>query len=254
MSLFYHKHSGQASDRQQIYNTRGLRYTRHIMQPKSTLHHRHIPLPRSTLVANGSLNALGALLSVGSFVPLVVIAGRAVAKGQVPIAIMAGISLFGGCTIYRYVMATISSFMNLKRPHPTLRALEEAGTFFLPVGIFMPFILSVLAGLWGWLLLGLVLSYAVTGFLLYLTIIGIFRRYAVGLGYFFFFVVVPLLPPVSQRLGTASLSWLFIAALTHLAGLAFRNKEDFPYAESIWQAFVLAALVLQYFGILSLLR
>jgi hemolysin III len=217
------------------------------------MHHRHIPLPPGTLIANGSLNALGSLLMVGGFFPLVVLAGKAAAEGRVAPAFMIGISLFGGCTIYRFVMATISSFMNLKQLHPTLRALEEAGTFFLPAGVYMPFILSSLAGLWGWLLLGLTLAYAVIGFVLYLTIIGIFRRYAVGLGYLFFFVIIPLLPAISQRLGATSLSWLLIAAITHLTGLIFRNKPDFPYAEPLWQAFVIAAIVLQYFAILSML-
>lgn len=206
----------------------------------------------SILLANGSVNAVGALLATGGFIPLVVRAGLAAAQQSVRAGYIVGVALFGGCVIFRFVIATINAFMSLRRPRPSLRALEEAGTFFLPAGIYMPFILTVLQGLSGWLLLGLSLFYAVSGFLLYLTIIGVFRTYAVSLGYLFFFVAVPLLPPFSGQFGDPTTSWLLAAALVHAVGLVFKNRPGFPYSDAVWQAFVVAGMVLQYSAIVSI--
>ncbi|MBU0936074.1 MAG: hypothetical protein KKI09_03635 [Spirochaetes bacterium] len=218
------------------------------MQKNATVHTAN--LSASVRIANGSLNGLASLLTIGGLVPLIVMAGSAAAAGTAPAAYVVGISLFGGVTIYRFVISTLHSFLSLRKPRPTLRALEEAGTFFLPAGIYMPFMLSSLSGFWGWLLLGMTLFYAVSGFLLYLTIIGVFRRYAVSFGYLLFFVLMPFFEPIRQRLGEISFLWLVPAAAMYLLALVFKNRPNSPFADSLWQAFVIAGVILQYFAIL----
>lgn len=200
-------------------------------------------------VASGVVNIIASAFAIAGFVVLVIRSSLALSQGSVGAAFIVAVSLYGACVIYRFVLASVAAFAGR---HGALRALDEAGTFFLPAGLVMPIAFSVLEGATRWILFGIAWGYAFVGFLLYLAIVGWFRRYAISLGYTFFFVILPVLPQIREALGELSFTWLFSGGALYLVAIMFRGKDDFPYSGALWHVFCLAGAGLQYAGISAL--
>lgn len=201
-------------------------------------------------LASAVISIVGSALSVAGFVVLVVRAAAAVSSGRLGPGFVVGVSVYGACLIYRFIMSALAGFLPANR---ALRSLDEAGPFFLPGGTLMPLLFSFITGAWRWSLFGLAWAYAAGGFLMFLSILGPFRRQIVPLGYVFFFLAVPLIAPVRGQLGDAAFMWLFSGGAFYLFGFVFRGKTGFPYANAVWNAFALAGSALQYFGISSVI-
>lgn len=201
---------------------------------------------RGTDPASGVIGIAGGTAAIAGFVVLVV---RAASDGTGGAAFVVGVALYGACLIYRFTMSAVASFAGRRG---ALGVLDEAGSFFLPAGTMMPVAFSFLDGALRWTLFGLAWAYAIVGFLLYLALLGGFRRYAVSVGYLFFFMVLPLIGPVRAALGEAAFGWLFAGGAVFAFGLLFRGKRSFPYADALWNAVALAGASLQYAGLSSL--
>jgi hemolysin III len=201
-------------------------------------------------LASGVINSFSSALAIAGFVVLVVRASRAELRGSVGPAFIVGVSLYGACVLFRFVMGSLAGFIGRRG---AFRSLEEAGAYFLPAGLLMPLVFSLLEGAGKWLVFASVWAYAVLGYVLHLAIVGWYRRYALSLGYLFFFVVLPLLAPIRASLGEDAFVWIFSGGAFFLIALIFRGKEGFPYADALWNAFVFAGVALQYLGISSIL-
>jgi hemolysin III len=201
-------------------------------------------------LASGVVNSFSSALAIAGFVVLVVRASRAELRGSVEPAFIVGVSLYGACVLFRFVMGSLAGFIGRRG---AFRSLDEAGVYFLPAGLLMPLVFSLLEGAGKWLVFASVWAYALLGYVLHLAIVGWYRRYAVSLGYLFFFFVLPLLAPIRASLGEDAFMWIFSGGAFFLIALIFRGKEGFPYAEALWNAFVFAGVALQYLGISSIL-
>ncbi len=208
--------------------------------------------------ASGIIASLGSGLAVAGFTVLVVRAASAASAGIVGPGYVAGVSVYGACLVYRYLISTLAGFIGERVPSAgrgrgALRTLDEAGPFFLPAGTLMPLLLSSVHGAWRWVAFGLSWGYAILLFPLYLAFLGRLRPRVIPVGYILFFLVFPSLAPIRAALGEEVFMWMFAGGALYLFGLLFRGKTGFPYANAVWQAFALAASVLQYFGISAVL-
>ncbi len=201
-------------------------------------------------LASGVINSVSSALAIAGFVVLVVRAARAELRGSMAPAFTVGVSLYGACVLFRFIMGSLAGFIGRRG---AFRSLEEAGAYFLPAGVLMPIVFSSLEGAGKWLVFASVWAYAAIGYVLHLVIVGWYRRYAVSLGYLFFFVILPLLAPIRAALGEDAFMWIFSGGAFFLVALLFRGKDGFPYAEALWNAFVFAGVALQYAGISSML-
>ncbi len=206
--------------------------------------------PKKRDLASGVINSLSSGLALAGFVVLVVRAAQAELRDSVRPAFIAGVAIYGACVLFRFIMGSLAGFIGRRG---AFRSLDEAGVYFLPAGVLMPIVFSSLEGAGKWLVFASVWAYAAIGYVLHLAIVGWYRRYAVSLGYLFFFVILPLLAPIRASLGEYAFMWIFTGGAFFLIALLFRGKDGFPYADALWNAFVFAGVALQYAGISSML-
>lgn len=199
-------------------------------------------LPRTKDLASGVVCIVASALATAGFA---VLAARTASRDAWPgrAGYIVAVSIYGACLIFRFVMGALSAFTDRRG---ALLALEEAGTFFLPAGMLMPVAFSYFHGVTRWLTFSLAWAYAFGGFVLHLALVGWFRRYAVSLGYAFFFVVLPALPGVRPALGAEAFGWVFAGGGMFLVALLFAGKDGFPYAHALWHAFSFGGVALSY--------
>ena len=171
--------------------------------------------------ASGTINSIAGALSIAGFVILIIRAAGSGSTTKPGAAFIVGVSIYGACVIYRFVIAAVAAFAGRRG---ALKSLEESGTFFLPAGVLMPIVFSFLEGAWRWTLFGLAWAYATAGFVLGLALVGDFRRYAISFGYLLFFVLVPLLSPIRAALGAHAFAWLFSGGMFYLIALLDRKS------------------------------
>jgi len=197
-------------------------------------------------IANAVSHGLGLLLAVAAL-PILVF--NAAQQGQA--ANVVGASLFAGTAIVLYLISTLYHALPAGRAKLLLNRLDHAAIYLFIAGSYMPFLLGVLRGPWGWALLSAVTAAAVVGVgakLLNrlqhpLWSTGLY----VGMGWMALVAAVPLV----ERMSPAGLGWLVAGGLSYTAGaVVFLLDSKLRYAHFVWHLFVLGGSTCHFFAVL----
>ena len=197
-------------------------------------------------IANAVSHGLGLLLAVAAL-PILVF--NAAQQGQA--ANVVGASLFAGTAIVLYLISTLYHALPAGRAKLMLNRLDHAAIYLFIAGSYMPFLLGVLRGPWGWALLSAVTAAAVVGVgakLLNrlqhpLWSTGLY----VGMGWMALVAAVPLV----ERMSPAGLGWLVAGGLSYTAGaVVFLLDSKLRYAHFVWHLFVLGGSTCHFFAVL----
>jgi hemolysin III len=131
------------------------------------------------------------------------------------------------------------------------RIIEHCAIFLLIAGSYMPFVLGILRGAWGWTIFGIVWGIAITG-----VVLKIFARTAhpmlfTGLYLAMGWLIVIAVKPLLVMMPTAGLVWLGVGGLSYTIGVIFFATDAWlKYGHLIWHLFVLAGTTCHYFAVL----
>lgn len=198
-------------------------------------------------IANAVSHGIGALLSVAALPILVAFAARHGGAADI-----VGAGLFAGTMILLYLVSTLYHALPAGRAKQWFNRLDHAAIYLFIAGSYMPFLLGVLYGVWGWTLFGVVWGIAAFG-----VAAKLFNRlrhplWSTGLYLAMGWVVLVAAVPLSERLTATSLTWLVAGGLAYTLGAAvYLFDGRVRYAHFAWHLLVMAGSACHFFAALT---
>jgi hemolysin III len=194
---------------------------------------------------NALTHGLGALLSLGGLVVLVILASRHGDAWHIVSCCIYGVTLlllFSSSTLYH-------SFRSQRLKH-IFHIIDHASIFLLIAGTYTPFVLVNLRGGWGWSLFGVIWGLALAGIVFQIFFVSRFRLVQVVIYLAMGWLVVIAFKPLLTRVPLPGMIWLLAGGLCYTAGVLFYLWKKLPFHHAIWHLFVLAGSIFHYFAIL----
>ena len=187
-------------------------------------------------IANAISHGAGCLLAVAALPVLVI---HALQRGGA--AEVVGASLFAATMIVLYGVSTLYHALPHGRAKHWFNRLDHAAIYLFIAGSYMPYLLGVLRGAWGWTLFGILWSAA--GFGVAAKLFNRLRHplWSTGLYVAMGWVAVLAAAPLIERLPGAGLAWLVAGGLSYTLGaVVFLLDARLRYAHFVWHLLVMA--------------
>jgi hemolysin III len=197
-------------------------------------------------IANALSHGLGCLLAIAS---LPILVQQAAQHGSA--ADIVGASLFSATMITLYLVSTVYHALPAGRAKHWFARLDHAAIYLFIAGSYMPFVLGVLRGGWGWTLFIIVWTIAAVGVAAKLLNRLRHPLWSTGLYVVMGWVAVVAAGPLVERMPAAGLAWLVAGGLAYTAGaVVFLLDNKVRYAHFVWHLFVLGGSVCHFFAAL----
>jgi hemolysin III len=186
------------------------------------------------------------VLSIAGAIVLIV---RVVSQGDA--WRVAGCSIFATTLVFMYAASTLSHSFSIPRLRCFFRSLDQGSIYLLIAGSYTPLALAFLRTGWWWLLLGLMWTAALCGFVS--KILFTHRVDAVAIWTFVLLGWTPILSAywLLTLVPVAALWWMFAGGLCYTVGTVFLSYDDrHAYWHAIWHLFVVAGSACHFFAIL----
>lgn len=179
-------------------------------------------------------------------------AGLAGAIAALPFLVMAalrrdsaaevvGACLFGATAIVLYGVSTLYHAVPPGGFKRWLNRMDHAAIYLFIAGSYMPFMLGVLYGAWGWAMFGVVWGAATVGVVAKLLNLLKHPLWSTGLYVAMGWVAVVAAVPLVQRMAPEGLAWLVGGGVAYTLGaVVFLFDERVRYAHFVWHLFVMA--------------
>jgi hemolysin III len=187
-------------------------------------------------LANALSHGLALLLAVAAL-PLLVV--RAVQTGTAANVVAA--ALFASTMIVLYGVSTLYHALPAGRGKHWLQRLDHAAIYLFIAGSYMPFLLGVLSGAWGWSLFGVVWGAAAIG--VGAKLLNRLRHplWSTGLYVAMGWVALVAAVPLFARLSSAGVAWLVAGGVAYTLGaVLFLFDHRVRYVHFVWHLFVMA--------------
>lgn len=184
--------------------------------------------------ANAWSHGLACALAIG-VLPLLL--QSALRRGDAIGVVAAGI--FAGTMILLYLVSTVYHALPAGRAKVWLNRLDHAAIYVFIAGSYMPFVLGVLRGAWGWTLFAVVWTAAALG-----VAAKLFDRlkhplWSTGLYVAMGWVAVVAAVPLFERMSAEGLSWLVGGGVTYTVGaVIYLFDSKLRFAHFVWHLFV----------------
>jgi len=185
--------------------------------------------------ANAITHGVGLVASLAALPVLVVVAATRHDTWHV-----VGGAIFGASLVTLYAASTLYHAVDRPQAKHRLRLVDHCAIYLLIAGTYTPFTLGVLRGAWGWALLGLIWTLAVSG--IAAKTLGGFRYPRVSsLAYLAMgWTCLVAIGPIVSRVPAEGVAWLVAGGLLYSVGMIFYAATRVRYAHAVWHLFVLA--------------
>ncbi|TQR18826.1 PAQR family membrane homeostasis protein TrhA [Psychrobacillus soli] len=199
-------------------------------------------------IANAIIHGIGALLSIAALVILIV---SSVTRGTAWHVV--SFTLFGTTMVLLYASSTLVHGFPTGRAKDVFEIMDHSAIYFFIAGTYTPFLFLAVKGTLGWTLFGIVWGLAIAGTVFKAYFVKRFLHTStllyVVMGWLMVFAWKPLVANVS----TQGLIYLAIGGVLYTVGAVFYVWRGFTYHHAVWHVFVLAASILHFFAVMTLL-
>jgi len=197
-------------------------------------------------IANAISHGLGCLLAIAS---LPILVHHAALRGD-PTQVVAA-SVFAGTAILLYLVSTLYHALPAGRAKVWFNRLDHVSIYLFIAGSYMPFVLGVLKGAWGWSLFAVVWAAAALGVGAKLLDRLQHPLWSTGLYVAMGWVAVVAAVPLVERMSAAGLWWLLAGGIAYTIGaIVFLLDSRVRYAHFVWHLFVLGGSTCHFFAAL----
>jgi hemolysin III len=197
-------------------------------------------------IANALSHGLGCLLAIAS---LPILVHRAATNGGT--ADVVGASLFASTAIVLYLVSTLYHALPPGIAKQWLNRLDHAAIYLFIAGSYMPFLLGVLNGAWGWSLFGVVWGAGALGIVAKLLHRLRHPLWSTGLYVAMGWVALVAAVPLVDRMSSAGLAWLVAGGVSYTLGaVVFLFDSKVRYAHLAWHLFVMGGSTCHFFAAL----
>jgi hemolysin III len=167
------------------------------------------------------------------------------------VGFVVGASLFSATATFLYLASTLYHALPVGKTKRVFRVLEHSAIFLLIAGTYTPFMLGVLYGVWGWILLTIIWGLAAAGVVLKVFYRASLPILSISLYLFMGWMIVIAINPLIAKVPLPGLLWLIAGGLSYTIGVVFFAIDSrLQYAHLIWHLFVLAGTTCHYFAVL----
>ncbi|QUG43148.1 hemolysin III family protein [Psychrobacillus sp. INOP01] len=199
-------------------------------------------------VANATIHGIGAIFSIAALVILIV---SSVMYGTAWHVV--SFTLFGSSMVLLYLSSTLVHGFPAGRVKDFFEIMDHSAIYFFIAGTYTPFLFLAIKGPLGWTLFGIVWGLAIGGTVFKAFFVKRFLHTStllyVVMGWLMVFGWKPLLENVSSQ----GLLLLAIGGILYTVGAIFYVWRGFTYHHAVWHVFVLAASILHFFAVMTLL-
>jgi hemolysin III len=199
-------------------------------------------------IANAIIHGIGAVFSVVALVILIV---SSVMHGTAWHVV--SFTLFGSSMILLYLSSTLVHGFPAGRVKDFFEIMDHSAIYFFIAGTYTPFLFLAIKGTLGWTLFGIVWGLAIAGTVFKAFFVKRFLHTStllyVVMGWLLVFGWKPLLENVSSQ----GIILLAIGGILYTVGAVFYVWRGFTYHHAVWHVFVLAASILHFFAVMTLL-
>jgi hemolysin III len=130
-----------------------------------------------------------------------------------------------------------------------LRILDHAAIYLLIAGTYTPFALVTLRGTTGWIIFGLIWTFALIGIVLKIFFTGRYDRVSTAMYLFMGWLVVVYLKPLIHNLPPEGLGWLLAGGIAYTIGAVLYSVKKIKFNHAIFHFFVLAGNICHFISI-----
>jgi len=196
-------------------------------------------------IANSITHGIGVALSIAALVILVVIAAE---KNDVWKIV--SFSIFGFSLIVLYLSSTLYHSFRKEKIKRFFKLMDHSSIYLLIAGSYTPITLTVMRGVWGWTIFGIIWGLAISGLAFKLLFIGRFKILSVIIYVTMGWIIVFAFKPMLNMVPPGMILWLFIGGASYTLGVVFYAWKTFPYHHAVWHLFVLGGSISHFFGFL----
>lgn len=199
-------------------------------------------------IANAIIHGIGAIFSIAALVILIVSSAMQGTAWHV-----VSFTLFGSSMVLLYLSSTLVHSFPAGRVKDFFEIMDHSAIYFFIAGTYTPFLFLAIKGALGWTLFGIVWGLAIGGTVFKAFFVKRFLHTStllyVVMGWLMVFGWKPLLENVSSQ----GLILLAIGGILYTVGAIFYVWRAFTYHHAVWHVFVLAASILHFFAVMTLL-
>lgn len=197
-------------------------------------------------IANAISHGLGALLAIAA---LPILVHAAALRGGAADVVAA--SVFAGTAILLYLVSTVYHALPPGRAKAWLNRMDHAAIYLFIAGSYMPFMLGVLYGAWGWAMFGVVWGAATLGVVAKLLNLLKHPLWSTGLYVALGWLALVAVVPLVRQIPADGLALLVAGGLSYTVGAVFfLLDERVRYAHFVWHLFVLGGSVCHFLAAL----
>lgn len=193
---------------------------------------------------NAMTHGVGLVLSVVGWVVLLALSGLAGDGWDLAASVV-----YGGSLVFLYGTSTLYHSVETPRLKGTFRVLDHVAIFLLIAGTYTPFTVVLVREGWGWSILAGVWGCALAGLLFKLLSTHRFHPAATSLYLLMGWLGVLLVDPVSAALPTGALLLIAAGGLAYTGGVVFYGWHSLRYSHAIWHIFVLVGSICHYIAV-----
>ncbi len=196
-------------------------------------------------IVNSVTHGIGIPLSIAGLVILIVFAAIHGNAWHIVSFTIFGVSLIACYTSYTlYHIFTDKGIKNI------FARFDHAYIFLLIAGTYTPILLTVIRGVLGWIMFGIIWGVAIAGIVIRSIYLERFRKIMVALYLIMGWMFVFAISPVVNNMPTLSLVFLLIGGISYSVGVIFYAWRKLPFGHGIWHLFVLGGSIMHFFAIL----
>jgi hemolysin III len=189
-------------------------------------------------------HGIGMILSVIALVLLII---RSTAYGDINHII--SFTVYGLSLLILYSASTIYHNSKTESIRKKLNIFDHASIYVLIAGTYTPFVIITLNGTVGWILFGIVWTFALVGVIIKLFFIGKYDILSTSMYVFMGWLMIFAAKPLINNLATEGLIWLLIGGISYTIGAVIFSIRKIKFNHAIFHVFVLIGSICHFISV-----